>query len=133
SEHGPRSRLQAVASVITASWQTRLAGVSARWLVTGAAGFIGSNLVEALLRNGQFVRAVDNFSTGYRRNLDEVCDAVGSEAARRLEFVEADIRDLDACRRMVIGIDYVLHQAALGSVPRSLEYPVATLDANVGG
>ena len=122
-----------MATVSIASWQAQLAGVSARWLVTGGAGFIGSNLVEALLRHGQYVRAVDNFSTGHRRNLAEVREAVGSDAARRLEFIEADILDLNACRRMVTGIDYVLHQAALGSVPRSLEYPVATLDANVGG
>ncbi|MEB2317672.1 MAG: SDR family oxidoreductase [Pseudomonadota bacterium] len=109
-----------------------LAGRDERWLVTGAAGFIGSNIVEALLRGGQRVRAVDNFATGHRRNLDEVRRLVGA-AADRLEFVEADIADPQACEAMVAGVDRVLHQAALGSVPRSIAEPIGSFRANVDG
>lgn len=104
-----------------------------RWLVTGAAGFIGSNLVETLLALEQHVVGLDNFATGHRRNLDEVRAAVGPERAARLVFHEGDITRLDDCRRAVDGVDYVLHQAALGSVPRSLENPLATNAANVDG
>ncbi len=104
-----------------------------RWLVTGAAGFIGSNLVETLLALEQHVVGLDNFATGHRRNLDEVRAAVGHERAARLVFHEGDITRLDDCRRAVDGVDYVLHQAALGSVPRSLENPLATNAANVDG
>lgn len=104
-----------------------------RWLVTGAAGFIGSNLVEALLANNQWVRGFDNFATGYQRNLDEVRSLVGELAWSRFEFVEADICDPFACAGAVDGIDHVLHQAALGSVPRSIVDPLATNAANVAG
>ena len=103
------------------------------WLVTGAAGFIGSNLVEALLLAGERVRGLDNFMTGSRRNLDEILSEVGPEAARRFEFVEADIRDRRAMERAMDGVEVVLHQAALGSVPRSLADPYATNDVNVTG
>ena len=103
------------------------------WLVTGAAGFIGSNLAEALLRLGQRVVGLDNFATGYRRNVEAVRQAVGTEAAARYRFTEGDIRDLDACRAACDGADYVLHQAALGSVPRSIEDPLATHATNVDG
>ncbi|HEV3052604.1 MAG TPA: SDR family oxidoreductase, partial [Longimicrobium sp.] len=103
------------------------------WLVTGAAGFIGSNLVEALLRLGQTVVGLDNFATGHRANLDEVRSAVGREGAARFRFLEADIRDPDACREACAGVGVVLHQAALGSVPRSIADPVATNQANVDG
>ena len=102
-----------------------------RWLVTGAAGFIGSNLVEALLRLGQEVVAMDNFATGHRRNLEQA--RAGAGEAGSLRFVEGDIRDLDTCRRLCEGVDVVLHQAALGSVPRSLDDPLATNAANVTG
>ena len=105
----------------------------ARWLVTGAAGFIGSNLVEALLRAGQTVVGLDNFATGHRRNLVEAADGAGEEAATRFTFVEGDVRDRAMCRDIVGGIDHVLHQAALGSVPRSLADPLASHDANVTG
>src|SRR5688500_2010909 len=103
------------------------------WLVTGAAGFIGSNLVEALLGLGQRVVGLDNFSTGHRHNLDQVRDAVGSEAWGRFAFIEGDIRDLATCRRAWDGWDYVRHEAALGSVPRSIEDPIASHDSNVTG
>ncbi len=103
------------------------------WSVTGCAGFIGSNLVEALLGLGQRVIGLDNFATGYRHNLDDVTERVGEEAAARFTFVEGDIRDLDACRRACDGADVVLHQAALGSVPRSIEDPLSTHAVNVDG
>ena len=103
------------------------------WLVTGAAGFIGSNLVEALLGLGQRVTAIDNFATGYRHNLEQVRERAGDAACRNLRFVEADIRSLDDCREACSAVDLVLHQAALGSVSRSIEDPVATNATNVAG
>jgi len=103
------------------------------WLVTGAAGFIGSNLVEQLLRLEQKVVGLDNFSTGYRHNLDDVREQVGDEAWARFRFVEGDICDLETCRRACEGVDYVLHQAALGSVPRSIEDPLTSNASNVTG
>lgn len=96
----------------------------ALFLVTGAAGFIGSNLAEALLAAGDQVRGLDNFMTGKRENLR------GLDA---LEFLEGDIRDLETCRRACEGADYVLHEAALGSVPRSVENPLLSNEANVTG
>ncbi len=110
-----------------------LARQPARWVVTGAAGFIGSNLVEALLAAGQHVVGVDNFSTGFQRNLDEVRDAVGASAWARLRFVRGDVRDEAVCRDVTAGADFVLHQAALGSVPRSIEQPLASFENNVDG
>jgi UDP-N-acetylglucosamine 4-epimerase len=104
-----------------------------RWLITGSAGFIGSHLLEALLRLGQQVVSLDNFSTGHRSNLDEVRAAVGAEAWRRHEFVEGDIVDQATCRHACTDVDIVLHQAALGSVPRSLAEPLATHAANATG
>jgi UDP-N-acetylglucosamine/UDP-N-acetylgalactosamine 4-epimerase len=101
-----------------------------RWLVTGAAGFIGSNLVECLLDAGQDVVGLDNFSTGYQRNVDEATEGAGS---MRLKMVSADIRDRAACAATVEGVEIVLHQAALGSVPRSLVDPLASHDTNVTG
>ncbi|MHB8763240.1 MAG: SDR family oxidoreductase [Deferrisomatales bacterium] len=95
-----------------------------RFLVTGAAGFIGSNLVEALLQRGESVRGLDNFLTGRRENL------AGLGAA---EFLEGDVRDPETCRRACQGVEYVLHQAALGSVPRSVADPVTSNDCNVTG
>jgi UDP-N-acetylglucosamine 4-epimerase len=100
--------------------------------VTGAAGFIGSNLVETLLGAGQAVVGLDNFSTGHQRNLDETNAAVG-EAKANLRFIEADIRDLSACHEAVQSVDVILHQAALGSVPRSIADPLASHDTNVNG
>jgi UDP-N-acetylglucosamine/UDP-N-acetylgalactosamine 4-epimerase len=104
-----------------------------RWLVTGAAGFIGSNLVEHLLRLNQTVVGLDNFATGHPRNLESVRQEVGAAAWSRFRFVEADMLDADACRVACTGVDYVLHQAALGSVPRSVADPIRTNAANVGG
>jgi UDP-N-acetylglucosamine 4-epimerase len=103
------------------------------WLVTGAAGFIGSALVEGLLGLGQTVVGLDNFATGHRRNLDDVRAQAGGEAWERFRFIDGDIRDLDTCHDACRGVDFVLHQAALGSVPRSLEDPIATHAANVTG
>ena len=104
-----------------------------RWLVTGAAGFIGSNLVECLLGAGQHVVGLDNFATGHQRNIDELLAAVGPEAGERFRFIRDDIRDRAACDAAMAGIDIVLHQAALGSVPRSMADPLASHDANVTG
>ncbi|KAB8041563.1 NAD-dependent epimerase/dehydratase family protein [Janthinobacterium aquaticum] len=104
-----------------------------RWLVTGAAGFIGSHLLETLLLLGQQVRGLDNFSTGKQSNLALVRAAVGEAAWRRCEFHEADIRDAQACARACEGVGIVLHQAALGSVPRSLAEPQLCHDVNVTG
>jgi UDP-N-acetylglucosamine 4-epimerase len=104
-----------------------------RWLVTGSAGFIGSHLIEALLALGQDVVSMDNFATGYRQNLDAVRAAVGEKAWRRHRFLEADITDLAACRDACKGVAVVLHEAALGSVPRSIEDPLLTHAANATG
>jgi len=103
------------------------------WLVTGVAGFIGSNLLESLLRLGQRVVGLDNFSTGFRHNLDQVEEAVGAEAWSRFRFVEGDIRDLETCRRVCQGVEIVLHEAALGSVPRSIDDPLTSHACNVTG
>lgn len=113
--------------------ESALRASARRWLVTGSAGFIGSHLLEALLRLGQSVVSLDNFATGHRRNLDEVRQAVGDETWARHEFVEGDIVDPATCRRACEGIDVVLHQAALGSVPRSIADPLATHAANATG
>ena len=102
------------------------------WLVTGAAGFIGSNLVETLLRHGQRVVGLDNFSTGFQRNLDAALAAVPG-AADRFTMHDGDICDWALCETLVAGVDVVLHQAALGSVPRSMEEPLAAHDSNVTG
>lgn len=103
------------------------------WLVTGVAGFIGSNLLEALLKLDQRVVGLDNFETGFRKNLERVKELVQPEQWNRFQFHEGDIRDLDACHKAVAGVDYVLHQAALGSVPRSLENPIRTNETNISG
>lgn len=103
-----------------------------RWLVTGVAGFIGSHLLEALLRHGQDVVGLDNFATGKRANLNEVRDAVG-DAWQRFTFIEGDIVDPATCARAVQDVEIVLHQAALGSVPRSIAAPLATHAANATG
>lgn len=103
------------------------------WLITGAAGFIGSNLLEALLKLNQNVVGLDNFATGHQRNLDEVRRAVAPKQWSRFRFMRGDIRSLDDCRAACDGAEYVLHQAALGSVPRSVDDPVLTNSANVSG
>lgn len=103
------------------------------WLVTGAAGFIGSNLVETLLQLGQIVVGLDNFATGHHRNLDDLEASSDPSSWARFRMLEGDIRDLEACRRAVADADYVLHQAALGSVPRSLEDPILANSVNIDG
>ena len=103
-----------------------------RWLVTGAAGFIGSNLVESLLLLGQEVVGLDNFATGHRHNLDHVRASVG-DAWSHFRLVEGDIRAAQTCAEALDGVDIVLHQAALGSVPRSIEDPLTSHDVNVSG
>lgn len=104
-----------------------------RWLITGVAGFIGSNLLEQLLKLDQVVIGLDNFSTGYQRNLDEVKGNVSPAQWSRFIFHPGDIRSLQDCRAACAGVDYVLHQAALGSVPRSLGDPIATNATNIDG
>ena len=103
------------------------------WLVTGAAGFIGSNLVEALLRLDQQVVGLDNFATGHQRNIDELLGSVIPEQAARFRFITGDIRDLKTCESACAHVDIVLHQAALGSVPRSLADPLTSHEVNVTG
>ncbi len=104
-----------------------------RWLVTGAGGFIGSHLVETLLRAGQEVIAVDNFVTGHRRNIASVLDPLPEAARARFRMIEADICDVERMNEAVRGVDYVLHQAAIGSVPRSIAQPLFSFAANVDG
>ena len=104
-----------------------------RWLVTGVAGFIASNLAESLLNLDQDVVGLDNFATGRRENLDEVHELVGPVRWARFRFVEGDVALPDVCREAVAGVDIVLHQAAIGSVPRSIEEPLASNAANVTG
>jgi UDP-N-acetylglucosamine 4-epimerase len=115
------------------SASTRLAAHRYRWLVTGGAGFIGSHLVESLLRLGQSVVTLDNLATGHESNLAQVAQAVGPEAWKRHQFVRGDIVDLSTCRDACEGIDYVLHHAALGSVPRSIANPLEANASNVTG
>lgn len=103
------------------------------WLVTGCAGFIGSNLLEKLLSLGQKVVGLDNFATGFQHNLDEVQTQVTSEQWANFRFIEGDIRNLKTCQQAAQGVDYVLHQAALGSVPRSINDPITTNEVNIGG
>lgn len=110
-----------------------LSGHQKKWLITGVAGFIGSNLLEALLPLGQKVVGLDNFSTGRQENLDAVRHSVGPDAWSRFSFNEADTRSLDDCRAACEGVDFVLHQAALGSVPRSIEDPILTNQSNIDG
>ena len=102
------------------------------WLVTGVAGFIGSNLLEQLLRLNQTVVGLDNFETGYQKNLDMAIEDAGQDASR-FTFIKGDIRELADCEKACQGVDYVLHQAALGSVPRSIEDPIRTNQANIDG
>lgn len=106
---------------------------SKKWLVTGVAGFIGSNLLEQLLLLNQVVIGLDNFATGHQHNLDEVKRLVSAEQWDGFKFIEGDIRKLDDCKQACEGVDYVLHQAALGSVPRSLNDPITTNSVNIDG
>ena len=103
------------------------------WLVTGVAGFIGSNLLETLLKLNQNVVGLDNFATGHQHNLDEVQSLVTPEQWARFTFTQGDIRELADCQKACQNIDYVLHQAALGSVPRSIADPITTNATNISG
>ena len=103
------------------------------WLITGVAGFIGSNLLETLLKNNQNVVGLDNFSTGHQYNLDQVRELVNENQWKNFTFIDGDIRDLQACKKACTSVDYVLHQAALGSVPRSIEDPITTNENNITG
>ena len=103
------------------------------WLVTGVAGFIGSNLLETLLMLNQTVIGLDNFATGHQRNLDEVQTLVSPDEWVKFTFIKGDIRDLDVCKTALMGVDYVLHQAALGSVPRSINDPITSNSVNIDG
>ncbi len=102
------------------------------WLITGVAGFIGSNILEQLLDLNQTVIGLDNFATGHRSNLDEVQAAVGAKWDN-FRFIEGDICNLEDCQRACDGVDFILHQAALGSVPRSIANPILTNSVNIGG
>ena len=113
--------------------QASLAQQRRHWLITGVAGFVGSNLLETLLRHGQQVTGLDNFMTGYRENLDQVRALVPASAWNRFRFIEGDIRCLATCKNVCQGVDIVLHQAALGSVGRSIEDPILTSDINMIG
>ena len=113
--------------------QAELRRTPKTWLVTGVAGFIGSNLLETLLKLDQRVVGLDNFATGHQRNLDEVQTLVTAEQWDRFKFIQGDIRELKDCQQACVGVDYVLHQAALGSVPRSVADPITTNAANVTG
>ena len=101
--------------------------------MTGAAGFIGSNIVETLLRNGQRVVGLDNFATGHRRNLEEISRLIPSDFDQRFRMIEGDIRDRACCNAAVESVDFVVHQAALGSVPRSIADPLTSHDVNITG
>lgn len=103
------------------------------WLITGVAGFIGSNLLETLLKLNQNVLGLDNFATGHQHNLDEVQNLVSTEQWANFKFYEGDIRNLEDCQKACANVDYVLHQAALGSVPRSISDPITTNAANITG
>lgn len=103
------------------------------WLITGVAGFIGSNLLETLLKMDQKVIGLDNFATGHNHNLEEVKSLVSAQQWQQFEFIDGDIRDFETCETAVKGVDYVLHQAALGSVPRSIADPITTNAANITG
>ena len=118
------------------TYEEQLARIEARprtWLVTGAAGFIGSHLVETLLRCGQTVVGLDNFSTGRRENLVHVKNSLKGKNGGPFRFLEGDIRSLECCREACASVDVVLHQAALGSVPRSIDDPLSSHDSNVSG
>ncbi len=112
---------------------TKIRNEPKTWLVTGVAGFIGSNLLEFLLKNNQIVVGLDNFATGHQYNMDKVASLVTSDQWSQFNFIEGDIRNLETCQSACEGVNYVLHQAALGSVPRSLVDPITTNQTNIDG
>src|SRR5271167_4582668 len=111
----------------------QLKGAPRNWAISGAAGFIGSNLLETLLKLDQRVTGLDNFATGHERNLDEVKQLFEPAQWARFDFIEGDVCAIEDCARLCQGADYVLHNAALGSVPRSLADPISTNATNVTG
>ncbi len=113
--------------------QSELTARPRRWLVTGASGFIGSNIVEALLKLNQTVTGLDNFSTGHQKNLDQVRSLISASQWKNFKMVNGDIRDLAGCQNACSGVDYVIHLAALGSVPRSITEPIICHECNVTG
>jgi len=113
--------------------KTTLMAEPKTWLITGVAGFIGSNLLETLLKLNQRVVGLDNFSTGYQHNLDEVQKSVSPRQWKRFQLIEGDIRNIDDCQNACNEVNYVLHQAALGSVPRSINDPITTNQNNIDG
>ena len=114
--------------------KNKLKNEQSTWLITGVAGFIGSNLLETLLNLNQKVIGLDNFSTGHQKNIDEALKAANCQPpTANFSFLEGDIRNLDDCKKACTGADYVLHQAALGSVPRSIEDPITTNQNNIDG
>jgi UDP-N-acetylglucosamine 4-epimerase len=118
---------------IFADVKQQIVATPRRWLVTGVAGFIGSNLLEILLQCRQAVVGLDNFSTGHRRNLEDVQHCVGPDQWAQFTFIEGDIASPPDCAKACAGVDYVLHQAALGSVPRSIADPLRTNRSNIDG
>jgi UDP-N-acetylglucosamine/UDP-N-acetylgalactosamine 4-epimerase len=114
--------------------QEELMGMQRVWLITGVAGFIGSNLLETLLKLNQKVVGIDNLETGYQKNMDQALEGAGcSPESGQFRFIEGDITRLEDCREACEGVDYILHQAALGSVPRSIKDPIHTNGANIDG
>lgn len=113
--------------------KARLVNQPSTWLITGVAGFIGSNLLETLLKLNQRVVGLDNFTTGHQRNLDEVQSLVTEGQWSNFKFMQGDIRNIEDCHQVCNGVDYVLHQAALGSVPRSVGDPITTNSVNITG
>jgi UDP-N-acetylglucosamine 4-epimerase len=113
--------------------QPRLIADPKTWFITGVAGFIGSNLLETLLMLNQRVVGLDNFSTGHQHNLDEIKTIVTPDQWANFQFIEGDILKLDDCHMVSQGVDYILHQASLGSVPRSIEDPITTNANNIDG
>ena len=117
--------------------QEYLINNQSKWLVTGVAGFIGSNLLEKLLILNQKVIGLDNFENGFQDNIDDAIEdannIVGKDISNNFKFINGDIKDLNDCNKACDGVDYVLHQAAIGSVPRSIEDPINTNSANIDG
>jgi UDP-N-acetylglucosamine 4-epimerase len=113
--------------------KTKLNSHQETWLVTGSAGFIGSNLVEFLLKHGQKVIGLDNYATGKHSNIEELKSSLSYEEWSRFRFIEGDIRDRETCKNALGGVNRVLHQAALGSVPRSLKDPITSNEVNISG
>ena len=113
--------------------QALLVEQPAKWLITGVAGFIGSNLLETLLTLDQEVIGLDNFATGHKKNLQEIKATVSKDQWNNFQFLEGDICNISTCKKACLNVDYVLHQAALGSVPRSIKDPIATNQVNISG